>query len=168
MNGLVKIYYGEGKGKTIAAIGQAIRAASQGKSVIIIQFLKGKNDDEISFLKRLEPQIKLFRFEKSKNFYQELTIDEQQEEIMNIRNGICFAKKVLVTEECDVLILDEILGLVDNHIMKTEELKNLIAAKDENTELIMTGIHMDEDIRDLADEISKVTMEKSNVDKENH
>lgn len=59
--GLVQVYCGGGKGKTTAALGQGIRAASQGKSVIIIQFLKRKNEEEIDFIRRLEPEIKLFR-----------------------------------------------------------------------------------------------------------
>ena len=52
----VLVYYGEGKGKSTSALGHAIRAASQGKNVIIIQFLKGKNEDEVSFIRRLEPE----------------------------------------------------------------------------------------------------------------
>lgn len=60
--GIIQIYYGEGHGKSTAAIGNAIRCASEGKSVIIIQFLKGKNENELAFLNRLEPEIKIFRF----------------------------------------------------------------------------------------------------------
>ena len=58
--GLVHIIFGEGRGKTTSAIGQAIRAASEGKSVIIIQFLKEKQRDDIGFIRRLEPEIKGF------------------------------------------------------------------------------------------------------------
>ena len=53
--GVIQVYYGEGHGKSTAAIGNAIRIASEGKSVIIIQFLKGKNENELTFLSRLEP-----------------------------------------------------------------------------------------------------------------
>lgn len=60
--GVIQVYYGEGHGKSTAAIGNAIRIASEGKSVIIIQFLKGKNENELTFLSRLEPEIKIFRF----------------------------------------------------------------------------------------------------------
>ena len=54
--GVIQVYYGEGHGKSTAAIGNAIRIASEGKSVIIIQFLKGKNENELTFLSRLEPE----------------------------------------------------------------------------------------------------------------
>ena len=102
----VHIICGEGKGKTTAALGQGIRAASQGKSVIIIQFLKGRYTEDINFIQRLEPEIKLFRFEKSEIPFEELPEELKREEVQNIRNGLNFAKKVMVTEECDVLILD--------------------------------------------------------------
>lgn len=57
--GSIHIYCGEGKGKTTAAIGQGIQEASQGRSVIIIQFMKERNAEEIGFVQRLEPEIKL-------------------------------------------------------------------------------------------------------------
>ena len=60
-NGIIKVYYGDGKGKTTAAIGQGIMAASEERSVIIIQFLKSRNREEMSFISRLEPEIKLFQ-----------------------------------------------------------------------------------------------------------
>jgi len=61
--GSVQIYYGAGRGKTNAALGNALRAAGENKSVIIIQFLKGKTDDQIAYMKQLEPEIKVFRFD---------------------------------------------------------------------------------------------------------
>ena len=54
--GSVQIYYGAGRGKTNAALGNALRAAGENKSVIIIQFLKGKTDDQIAYMKQLEPE----------------------------------------------------------------------------------------------------------------
>ncbi len=109
--GIVQIYYGTGKGKTSAAVGQCIRAASQGLSVIIIQFLKGKEAEEFNFLGKLEPEIKLFRFEKAERSYDLLLASQQKDERKNILNGFNFAKKVIDTGECDVLVLDEVLGL---------------------------------------------------------
>ena len=150
------VYYGEGKGKSTSALGHAIRAASQGKNVIIIQFLKGKNEDEISFIRRLEPEIKFFRFEKSQGDYYQLSEEAQKEESLNIKNGFHFAKKVLVTGECNVLILDEFLGLLDNHMISTEELESLLGNKSDDTEIIFTGRVMDEKFAKYADEIYKI------------
>ena len=79
-DGSVQVYYGEGRGKSPAALGRAIRAASEGKTVFIIQFLKGKSDGQMEFLRRLEPEIKFFRFEKSEEYYNALSAEEQHEE----------------------------------------------------------------------------------------
>ena len=85
--GVIQVYYGEGHGKSTAAIGNAIRIASEGKSVIIIQFLKGKNENELTFLSRLEPEIKIFRFSKSDECFEALSEEAKQEESMILRNG---------------------------------------------------------------------------------
>lgn len=154
--GLIQIYCGDGRGKTTAAMGQAIRAASQGKTVTIIQFLKGKNEDELNFVKRLEPEIKLFRFEKSDEFYDKLSETQQSEEVMNIRNGINFARKVVQTGSCEVLILDELLGLLDNKIITMEDIREIIEHKSENMELIFTGRFINDELMEIADSVSKV------------
>ena len=65
--GLTQIYCGPGKGKTRVAIGQAVRAVGYGKRAIVIQFLKGKATTQLDYLSVLEPDIRLFRFEKKDN-----------------------------------------------------------------------------------------------------
>lgn len=159
--GLVHIYSGDGHGKTPAALGEAVMMAALGKSVVIIQFLKGRGLAASEFLSRLEPEIKIFRFEKSDVNFDELTEEKKTEEIINIKNGINFAKKVLATGECDLLILDELLGLIDNGIITAEELKNLLEAKDEETDVILTGISLNDEICLLADEVSRIETVKS-------
>ena len=78
----ITVFCGGGKGKTSAALGQGIFGASAGKSVIIIQFLKGKVGERIDFIKRLEPEIKVFCFEKSDMNFEALSPEEQKEEAM--------------------------------------------------------------------------------------
>ena len=154
--GQIYIYSGDGHGKSPAALGKAVMMAAAGKSVVIIQLLKEKGLGDSAFLNRLEPEIKIFRFEKSDMNFFELPQEKQNEEIINIKNGINFAKKVLATGECDLLILDEVLGLVDNGIITVEDLKNLLDARDEETDIIMTGIFLNDEICMLADEVSKI------------
>ena len=136
---IVQVFYGPGKGKTSAAVGQCIRAASLGQSVIIIQFLKGKDAEEFNFLERLEPDIKLFRFEKSEESYDLLLPSQQKEEKQNILNGFNFAKKVIDTGECDVLVLDEVLGLLDIGLIEVSDIIKLIELRDDYTRLVLTG-----------------------------
>ncbi len=154
--GLVHIYSGDGHGKSPAALGQAVLSAAAGESVVIIQFLKDKGVNDSEFINRLEPEVKIFRFEKSDVNFDELSEEKQTEEIINIKNGLNFAKKVLTTGECDLLILDEVLGLIDNGIITPEDLKTLLEARDEETDIIMTGISLNDEICMMADEVSKI------------
>ena len=154
--GFVQIFAGDGRGKTGAAIGQGVKAAGAGKSVVIIQFLKGKPAGEFEMIRRLEPEMKLFSFEKSEECFFELSEERKHEEIQNIRNGINFAKKVLATGECDLLILDEILGLLDNQIIGIDDLRAIVDAKPEEAGIIMTGIHIREDVCQMADEVKEL------------
>jgi len=154
--GLIYIYSGDGHGKSPAALGKAVLTAAQGKSVVIIQFLKEKGLADSEFLHRLEPEIKVFRFEKSDLNFFELPEEKQTEEIINIKNGINFAKKVLATGECDLLILDEVLGLIDSGIITVEDLRNLLDTRDDETDIIMTGISLNDEVCMLADEVSRI------------
>lgn len=154
--GIIQIYTGDGRGKTPAAIGRAVQAAAEGARVVIIQFLKGKGLQESEFLKKLEPEIKLFRFEKSDGNFEMLPEERKSEEIMNIRNGMNFAKKVLCTGEADLLVLDEVLGLIEKAIITVEDLENLLQYKSEETTVIMTGIVMSDEVCMLADKVSRI------------
>ena len=158
--GKIQVYYGEGRGKTSAALGYAIHEASKGESVIVIQFLKQKDEDEISFLGRLEPEIRLFRFQKSEKFYRELPAEEQLEEQMNMKNGISYARKVLQTGECDILILDEVLGLLDQNIVPEEEILQLMAMKSDDMHMIMTGQVISDGIMEQADDVYEICIKK--------
>ncbi len=149
--GIIQVYCGEGHGKSAAALGQAVQAASLGKNVVIIQFLKNLGDSEL--IKRLEPEIKVFRFEKSEKNFEGLSESEKREEAQNIRNGLNFAKKVLTTGECDLLILDEVLGLIDNHIIEVEELRAILETKTEDESIILTGIELNDETCIVADEV---------------
>lgn len=151
--GLTQIYCGPGKGKTSVAIGQAIRAVGYGKRAIVIQFLKGRATSRLDYLNAMEPEVRLFRFEKKDKYYEDLTEEEKKEENLNIRNGLNFARKVLLTEECDMLILDEILGALEFGIVSEEEIESLIKAKDDETELIMTGNVVTEALKNAADRV---------------
>ena len=160
---IVQVFYGPGKGKTSAAVGQCIRAASLGQSVIIIQFLKGKDAEEFNFLERLEPDIKLFRFEKSEESYDLLLPSQQKEEKQNILNGFNFAKKVIDTGECDVLVLDEVLGLLDIGLIEVSDIIKLIELRDDYTRLVLTGRNLPEELREYVNIISKLDLEESDM-----
>lgn len=153
--GSLSIYTGEGRGKSQAALGRAVQVAMAGGNVVIIQFLKGKGPDDTEFLRRLEPELKVFCFEKSEENFEELSPERKQEEIANIKNGMGYARKVLATGECELLVLDEVLGLVEKDIFDAGELKELLDGRG-NTNVILTGINLSDDVCALADEVSKI------------
>ena len=160
MDGSIQVYYGNGRGKTTAALGLGNRAAGVGKQVIMVQFLKKKHSDTLDFLKKLEPELQIFRFEKAACGYSDLSPKEKQEQMLNIKNALGYSRKVLDTGQCDLLILDEIFGLVDYNIITIEELMDLIAVKKDSMDLILTGRNLPDEVREIADCVYSIQREK--------
>ena len=65
--------------------------------MFIIHYLKGRMEEEAQFMKKLEPEIKVFQFEKTDACYEDLSAEEKKEASLNIKNGVNFARKVLLT-----------------------------------------------------------------------
>lgn len=148
-NSNIEVFCGKGKGKTALAIGEAIKVSAKGQSVIIIQFLKGSERSEVAFLEDLGGlDIKLFRFEKMEYEYNQLSDQEKAEERTNILNGMNFARKVIVTQECDFLVLDEILGLISMGIVTREMVEELLSQIGPSMHVVLTG-------RDFPEWLSK-------------
>lgn len=137
--GLVQVYTGDGKGKTTAALGQGLRACGTGLKVYMLQFLKGSNTGELEAVKRLGDNFKIFRFEKQRDFVWNLNKDEIEELKLEIKEGYDFAKRVITNNECDMLIIDEIMGVLSNGFLSEEDIVYLIDNKPKNMELILTG-----------------------------
>ena len=158
---LTEVYCGNGKGKTALAIGQSIREAVQGKSVIVIQFLKGCEKRSLDFMEDLDNlDFKIFRFEKRDCCYEQLTEEEKAEERSNILNGLNFARKVVVTQECDFLLLDEILGLLDRGIVTVDAIIDILKQKDESMHIVMTGWNFPEELKPYVDTITTLKSEE--------
>lgn len=155
--GRLEVICGEdGAGKTAMALGRALQALTEQKNVIVIQFLKGnEKTGNLEILKRMEPELKVFRFEKADCYFDKLSDEQKKDEQINIRNGLNYAKKVLTTEECDLLVLDEALGLVDQEIIPEEELEGILNCRDQ-VQVILTGKVLPEGIRRMADKIETV------------
>lgn len=162
--GRIQVICGGGIGKTAMALGKAVTEVTSGHKVIMIQFLKGMLSAETAEgLKQLEPDLKVFRFEKQHNLFENLTEEQKKEELFNIRNGLNFARKVLTTGECDMLVLDEFLGILDQQILGEEEFKNLLALREENVDLVLTGKVCPSYLEEYADLV--VRIENVKVDK---
>ena len=118
----------------------------------------GKKEPE--FLKKLEPEVKFFNFSRAGILFEQLDEESKQEEIMNIKNGFNYAKKVISTGADMVVVLDEMLGLLDLHLISKEELSDMLASRPDDVTVIMTGRVLDDGIREMADEIYNIASEK--------
>ena len=157
--GFIEVICGDGKGKTSLALGQSLRACAKQKSVIIIQFLKGKEKGELSWLAGTELDIKFFRFEKSEKYFEALSQQQKEEQRENIRNGLNYARKVIATHECDVLLLDEILGLPQHGIATCEEINEILKINKSDMQIILTGRRLPEEMREYVDAVTTVDTE---------
>ena len=137
-----------------------MRCISEGRQASVIQFLKGKNEQEQNLFSRLEPEIKYFNFARAGIRFEELDEEKKMEEIMNLKNGFNYGKKVISTGACDLVVLDEILGLVDLKVLTFDDIREMIESKPEDMTIIMTGRVMDDRLRELADEIYHISPEK--------
>ena len=132
--GLVQVYFGRGKGKTTAALGQGFRASGHGFKVMMIQFLKGDTRyGEIEAIKA-NPNFNIKQFGTKQLIKVPGDIDYEEG-----RKGIEFAREILTSDEYDIVILDEIGVAVQMGIVDVEDVLKLIDIKPEKVELVITG-----------------------------
>ena len=158
--GNIFIYYGEGKGKTTLAIGQGIRAVGEGLNVIMIQFLDYNNTKEGIPLKALEPDFRIFRFEKIRENINEFDDNTKKDILMEIKNAFNFTRKIIETGECDVLILDGIIEAVEKEYISKEDLCYILSKKEAYMDIILTGTSVDDLLKEKSDYVYKISKEK--------
>ena len=162
--GQISVYYGAGKGKTSAAVGLGLRAIGEELRVVMIQFLDYYNSKETGILQKLEPDFRIFRFEKSRNeaaLSEAETNEALKKEISaEIRNAFNFAKKILDTGECEMLMLDGILECVEKKYLQESELRELLERRSENMDILLTGTVLPAGVADMAEAIYQIRSEK--------
>jgi len=152
MQGYVQLYTGNGKGKTTAALGLALRAAGAGRSVFIAQFIKGQEYSEIKALKRFGDLIQLQQYGTGCFIYQKPT----EEDTAAARRGLMELKGIVASGQHDIVILDEANIAVYYGLFSADELLELIAMKHGRVELIITGRYADEKIVARADLVTEM------------
>jgi len=135
MKGFVQVYTGNGKGKTTAALGLALRAAGAGKMVFIAQFLKGSPSSELKSIARLAPEITLKHYGR-KNF---ILSTPDPRDIARARKGLEEVKNALSSGKYDLLILDEINLALHLKLISLKDLLSLMDLKPDNLEMVLTG-----------------------------
>lgn len=154
--GLIQVYTGDGKGKTTAALGQGLRSCGRGLKVYMVQFLKGGDTGELHSVKKLHPLFEIFRFEKERGFFWTLNEQEKKELKEEIEKGFEFIKKVVANDECDILIIDELLGVLGNKLLEVNEVVKLLKSKPDTMEIIITGRNVPPEIFEIADLITEM------------
>ncbi len=167
VKGLVQIYTGDGKGKTTAALGLALRAAGQGNKVLIYQFLKPPclNTGERGALSSL-PSVKIesldIKWDMGKSLKDPKAISTAQ---TAIHESLEHLTKSAMNREFDVLILDEIIYCVSKGLTSIEDLKKVIDGRDPHVEIILTGRGATPELIALADLVTEMKNIKHPFDK---
>jgi cob(I)alamin adenosyltransferase len=167
-NGLIQIYTGDGKGKTTAAFGLALRAAGQGNKVLIYQFLKPPSLDigerfalELGAV-RVRVEAIDIPWDMSKSFDDEKAVEQMSSAISDVLERLAeTARKRFY----DVLILDEIVFCISKGLARLEDVKNIIDSRDQRVEIVLTGRGADENLLKLADLVTEMKNIKHPYDK---
>lgn len=163
--GLVQVYTGEGKGKTSAAFGLALRAIGRGLKVYIIQFIKGGFDyGELYIVDKL-PNLTLKSFGRGKFVNAK---QPEKEDIRLANEALDLAKTIVERGENDVVILDEVNVAMNLKLIDPEEVLRLIQRKPSHVELILTGRSAPEKIVQVADLVTEMKEVKHPFKKGQH
>ena len=152
--GFIQIYTGNGKGKTTAAIGQAVRAAGFGLKSYIIQFMKEFPYNEQNSLKHLSEWITIEQFAGDDFVYKKQPPGKK--EIDKARRGLAAAKAKMLSGKYDLIILDEVCVSIYFALFSDEEVLTFMKQKPENVELILTGRYCPDNLMDKADLVTEM------------
>jgi cob(I)alamin adenosyltransferase len=152
--GYIQIYTGNGKGKSTAAIGQAVRAAGFGLKTYIVQFMKVYPYNELNSLKHLSEWITVEQFCGDDFVYKKEP--PGKDEIDNARRGLSKAKTKMLSGSYDIIILDEVCVSIYFGLFSDEEILTFMAQKPENVELILTGRYCPDKLMEKADLVTEM------------
>ncbi|RGZ01866.1 cob(I)yrinic acid a,c-diamide adenosyltransferase [Clostridium sp. AM58-1XD] len=162
--GLIHIYCGDGKGKTTAAVGLAVRAAGRGKNVLMVRFLKNDDSGEVAVLKQIDG-ITLIPCEKVFGFV--FRMNEEEKRQAAAWYGKLFEKAVSMakTDEYDLFVMDEAMAACTSGMIEEEKLLRFLAEKPEKLEVVMTGRNPSERLMETADYVSEIKAVKHPYEK---
>ena len=152
MKGYIQVYTGNGKGKTTAALGLALRAAGAGFRVYIAQFVKGMKYSELDILPRLSDYITLKQYGRDCFIEREPT----NEDIQAAQEGLKEVKEIMCSGEYQMIILDEANIANYFNLFSVDDLLDLMRAKPEDVELVITGRKADTRVIEAADLVTEM------------
>ena len=152
---LIQVYTGNGKGKTTAALGLAIRAAGAGFNVYIGQFAKGRNYSELAALKKLK-NIKVEQFGR-RCF---IRVKPDKEDIKLACDGLRRVKKLILNGKHHIVILDEINIAIKFKLVSLREVISILKEAQSSMEIILTGRYACPQVLKIADLVSEIKEKK--------
>jgi cob(I)alamin adenosyltransferase len=152
--GFIQVYTGNGKGKTTAAIGQAVRAAGYGLKTYFVMFMKEFPYNEVKSLEKLKDFITIVQIGKDDFVFKK--VPPSEEEKSKVKNALAEAKGKMLSGKYNLIILDEIFVSIYFGLVSKEEVISFIDTKLENVELIMTGRYCPQEIADKADLVTEM------------
>jgi cob(I)alamin adenosyltransferase len=152
--GYIQVYTGNGKGKTTAALGLALRAAGHGIKTYFCQFLKGQDYGEISAVQKLSPLITIEQFGR-KGFIH-VTENPDQEDIQRAQKGLRQCYRMMKSGEYRIMVLDEVNVAVHFNLFSEEEIHDFLDEKPEDLEVILTGRYAPESFLERADLVTEM------------
>ncbi|MBI4336096.1 MAG: cob(I)yrinic acid a,c-diamide adenosyltransferase [Candidatus Omnitrophica bacterium] len=159
--GLVHIYTGDGKGKTTAALGLAMRACGQGMKVLLVQFLKpkGRTSGELKSINKLKG-IDVMRFDESHPIFWGNGDGKDSKKLDDLKRGLkersLEVEAFVLSGKYDVIILDEAVNCVSQGLMDINALKHIMLHKPEKAELVLTGRGAPKELIDIADYVTEM------------
>lgn len=161
--GLIHIYTGDGKGKTSAAVGLAVRMAGRGRKVIVARFLKNEDSGEVAGLRALSG-VTVIPLEKSFGFVWNMTEEEKQEASAYYR-FVWEQAEQAARENADLLVLDELMAAWKYAFIDRQRVLSFLACLPERLEVVMTGRNVPEELWELADYITEMKKIRHPYDK---
>lgn len=150
--GYVQVYTGNGKGKTTAAFGLALRAAGAGKKVFIGQFVKGQIYSEVKAVEQFLPTVDIKQYGLECFIYRK----PKQEDIDKARAGLKEMEEIIISGKYDIVIMEEANIAVYYNLFSADELISVIDKKPEATEIIITGRYASDKIIERADLVTEM------------
>lgn len=163
--GLIHIYCGNGKGKTTASMGLAIRAAGRDKKVLLTQFLKDNESGELNSLEKLDKNIVLVKGEPVKKFFKFMSPEEQLITRTEHEKRFKSVTKKAVDEDFDLLIMDEIIASTNLELISLDEVVEFLKNKPKTLEVVLTGRDPNERLVEIADYVSEIKAVKHPYEK---
>ena len=154
IKGFIQIYTGNGKGKTTAAIGQAVRAAGYGLKTYIVQFMKEYPYNELNSLKLLNEWITIEQFCGDDFVYKKQL--PSKDEIEKAKTGLISAKEKMLSCDYNIIILDEVCTSIYFKLIHLRDVLLLMENKPENVELILTGRYCPTELIEQADLVTEM------------